>query len=135
MSHDVQPYDGFVHHLNPFLLHTYTITLGRTSTHHEKDASQSNDGKSKGKRASTRTTGTKKDQATDPASVKKKPSPSVSRSVGKKNKKRQTVDESGSEEEDADFESTEAAKIQRSKKKKVFPKRVEAELTMMLAKS
>ncbi len=123
------------HHLNPFLLHTSTITLGRTSTHHEKDDSQSNDGKSKGKRASTRTTGTKKDKTASPASDKNKPSPSVSRSGEKKIRKgkRWTIV--------VPTKKTPTLRIPRQprnkglQKKKGFPKPVEAELTMMLAKS
>jgi hypothetical protein len=111
------------HLLNPFLLHTYTITLGRTSKHHVKDDSQSNNGKSKGKGPSTGTTGTQKNQAASPASVKNKPSPSVSRSVGKQNRKRQTLDASGSEKDDSDFEKTPATKKQRSKKQKSSSKK------------
>ena len=46
-----------------------------------------------------------------------------SRSVGKQNRKRQTLDASGSEKDESDFEKTPATKKQRSKKQKSSSKK------------
>ena len=92
--------------------------LDRASRHHVKDDSQSKKGKSRGKGASPRHIGTTKDQEDAPASVKRKTPPSVSRTVEKKKKKKASLDVSGSENDDSDFEKTPASKKQRIKKAK-----------------